>query len=109
MLTGEPPFTGPTAQAIVARILVDAPRSVRTVRPNVPAHIEQALLAGLAKVPGDRPPSARAFIDLLSPPVAAPRAPRRWLRYAAGAALLGAAALAIALLARPRAPTAVPR
>ncbi|HEY6110811.1 MAG TPA: bifunctional serine/threonine-protein kinase/formylglycine-generating enzyme family protein [Gemmatimonadales bacterium] len=109
MLTGEPPFTGATAQAIVARILVDAPRSVRTVRSNVPAHIEQALLAGLAKVPGDRPPSAKAFIALLSPPVTAPRAPRRWLRYAAGAPLLGAAALAIALLARPRTPTALAR
>ncbi|MGE5742530.1 MAG: protein kinase domain-containing protein, partial [Gemmatimonadota bacterium] len=109
MLTGEPPFTGATAQAIVARILVDAPRSVRTVRPNVPTHIEQALVAGLAKVPGDRPPSAKAFIELLSPPVTAPRAPRRWPRYAAGAGLLGAVAMAIALLARPRTPTAAAR
>ena len=109
MLTGEPPFTGATAQAIVARILVDAPRSVRTVRPNVPVHIEQALLAGLAKVPGDRPPSAKAFIDLLSAPVTAPRAKRRWLRYAAGAAALAAAAMAIALLTRHRTPAVVAR
>jgi formylglycine-generating enzyme required for sulfatase activity len=109
MLTGEPPFTGATAQAIVARILVDAPRSVRTVRPNVPVHIEQALLAGLAKVPGDRPPSAKAFIDLLSPPAAPPPAPWRWLRYAAAAAVLGSAAMAIALINRPRPPAAAVR
>jgi formylglycine-generating enzyme required for sulfatase activity len=104
MLTGEPPFTGPTAQAIVARILVDAPRSVRTVRPNVPVHIEQALLAGLAKVPGDRPPSARAFVQRLSPPIDEQPTPRqrRWPRVAAAVAVLGAAALAIALLTRPR-------
>jgi protein kinase-like protein/sulfatase-modifying factor enzyme 1 len=109
MLTGEPPFTGATAQAIVARILVDAPRSVRTVRPNVPVHIEQALLAGLAKVPCDRPPSAKAFIDLLSPPVAAPPVPRRWLRYVVGAAALGAAAIAIALFTRHPTPAGVAR
>jgi formylglycine-generating enzyme required for sulfatase activity len=107
MLTGEPPFTGPTAQAIVARILVDAPRSVRTVRPNVPVHIEQALLAGLAKVPGDRPSSAKAFVERLSPPAVEPPAPgRAWPRLAAAAAVLGAAAIAVALL--QRAPPRVP-
>ena len=103
MLTGEPPFTGPTAQAIVARILVDAPRSVRTVRPNVPAHIEQALLAGLAKVPGDRPPSARAFVERLSQREAEPPPVRRpWPRIMAAAGGLGAIALAIALLTHSR-------
>ncbi|HET7249823.1 MAG TPA: bifunctional serine/threonine-protein kinase/formylglycine-generating enzyme family protein [Gemmatimonadales bacterium] len=100
MLAGEPPFTGPNAQAIVARILVDAPRAVRTVRPNVPAHVDQALLAGLAKVPADRPPSARAFVDsLVTPTVERPtrkRLRRGWV--VVGAALLVAAAL----LLRPR-------
>jgi hypothetical protein len=111
MLTGEPPFTGSTAQAIVARILVDAPRSVRTVRPNVPVHIEQALLAGLAKVPGDRPPSARAFVERLSPPKEEPPVARRSLvpRFAAAVAVVGAAAIAVALLTRPRAPAALSR
>ena len=103
MLAGEPPFTGPNAQAIVARILVDAPRAVRTVRPNVPAHVDAALLAGLAKVAADRPPSARAFVDSLAAPTverrATPKLKRHWL--VVGAALLVAAAIAAVLLLRP--------
>ncbi len=103
MLAGEPPFTGPNAQAVVARILVDAPRTVRTVRPNVPVHVEQALLAGLAKVPGDRPPSAKAFVDGLSPPTTERRVvpPRRWPRLA-GAAALAAVAISLFMLTRSR-------
>jgi len=102
MLAGEPPFTGPSAQAIVARIIVDAPRPIRTVRPNVAAHIEQALLAALAKVPADRPPSAKAFVDTLSQPTAErPAVPprRRWPLAVAGAA---AALLAVAVLVAVR-------
>ena len=34
MLTGEAPFTGPTAQAIVGRVLTEKPQSIRTVRPK---------------------------------------------------------------------------
>lgn len=103
MLTGEPPFTGVTAQAIVARILVDAPRPVRTVRANVPVHIEQALLAGLAKVPGDRPPSAKAFVESLEAPAPPPSVhASRWPRVAVAAAVLAAAALAAVLLTRHR-------
>lgn len=94
MLAGETPFTGPNAQAIVARILVDAPRAVRTIRPNVPSHVDQALLAGLAKVPADRPPSARAFIDSLAAPTAerpaAKRGGRRWVMIGAALAVLAA-------------------
>jgi len=36
MLAGEPPFTGPSAQAIVARVMTEAPRSLRLQRPTVP-------------------------------------------------------------------------
>jgi formylglycine-generating enzyme required for sulfatase activity/predicted Ser/Thr protein kinase len=104
MLAGEPPFTGPNAQAIVARILVDAPRAVRTIRPNVPTHVDQALLAGLSKVPADRPASARGFVDSLAAPTverrATPQRKRQWL--VVGAALLLAAAIAAPLLLRPR-------
>jgi predicted Ser/Thr protein kinase len=105
-LAGEPPFTGPNAQAIVARILVDAPRAVRTIRPNVPGQVEQALLAGLSKVPADRPPSARAFIDSLSAPTlerpATGRTRRWWI--VAGVAVLLAAGIGVVTLLRPRTP-----
>src|SRR2546422_1102159 len=70
MLTSEPPFTGPTVQAVIARILTEAPRPIRTIRPGVPPHVEAAVLQGLAKVAADRPPSARAFVDLLTRPTA---------------------------------------
>src|SRR3989440_580404 len=42
MLAGEPPFTGPSAQAIVAPVLADSPRPIHTIRPNLPAHIDRA-------------------------------------------------------------------
>jgi hypothetical protein len=65
LLVGEPPFTGPTVQAVVARIITDPPRRLRTVRASIPAHIEQAVLAALSKIPADRPPTAQAFVDRL--------------------------------------------
>src|SRR2546425_8268070 len=68
MLAGEPPFTGPSVQAVVARVLTDSPRPIHTIRPNLPAHIERALAAGLAKLPADRPPTARIFVDMLTRP-----------------------------------------
>jgi eukaryotic-like serine/threonine-protein kinase len=66
MLAGEPPFTGPSAQAVVARVLKEPPRPIRTLRPNLPPRVEHAVLSGLAKSPADRPASARALVDLLT-------------------------------------------
>ncbi len=54
MLAGEPPFTGPTAQAINARRLTDPVPSLRTVRETVPEPVEGAIKKALAKVPADR-------------------------------------------------------
>src|SRR5438128_2454133 len=63
MLAGEPPFTGPSVQAVVARVLTDSPRPIHTVRPNLPAHIERALGAGLAKLPPARRHPCRSAMD----------------------------------------------
>jgi serine/threonine-protein kinase len=65
MLVGEPPFTGKTYQAIVARVMVDPPRPLRTTRSSVPARVEHAILEALAKTPADRPASVREFLDRL--------------------------------------------
>ncbi|MGH7516484.1 MAG: serine/threonine-protein kinase [Gemmatimonadales bacterium] len=65
MLTGEVPFTGPTAQAIGARHLSERPRSIRVVRPEVPEHLEAAVLAALAKAPAARPGSGATLMKLM--------------------------------------------
>jgi eukaryotic-like serine/threonine-protein kinase len=54
MLAGEPPFTGPTAQAIVIKRLTEAPPSVRAARPVVSPAVDQAIRKALAPVPADR-------------------------------------------------------
>jgi len=66
MLTGEPPFTGATLQAIVARLLTEAPRPIIAQRKSVPPHIEAAVMKALEKVPADRFASARDFAAALS-------------------------------------------
>src|SRR5881628_2551254 len=54
MLAGAPPFTGPSAQAILARHAIDPVAPIRTVRGTVDEGIERAVLKALAKVPADR-------------------------------------------------------
>ncbi|HKR57205.1 MAG TPA: protein kinase, partial [Gemmatimonadales bacterium] len=54
MLVGEPPFTGPTAQAIMAKVMTEEPRLITVTRRSVPEHIESAVLTALQKVPADR-------------------------------------------------------
>ena len=65
MLTGEPPFTGSTVQAIVARVLTEEPRGIATQRKAVPEPVEAAVLRALEKLPADRPGSAAQFVQLL--------------------------------------------
>src|SRR5437899_12326408 len=91
MLAGEPPFTGPSAQAIAARVINDPPRPIRTVRPGLPVHLERALVRGLAKAPADRHRTARAFVDALASPARQRRVSARqvgWIAAACGAAIL---------------------
>jgi serine/threonine-protein kinase len=68
MLAGEPPFTGPTAQAIVARVVTEEPRSLTLQRRTVPRHVEAAVRMALAKLPADRFASAAEFKEALARP-----------------------------------------
>ncbi len=68
MLTAEPPFEGATAQAIVARVLTESPRSLRPQRKSVPPQVEEAVLTALEKLPADRFESAKAFAEALGDP-----------------------------------------
>ncbi|HJR17201.1 MAG TPA: serine/threonine-protein kinase, partial [Gemmatimonadales bacterium] len=66
MLAGAPPFTGPTAQAILARHALDPPPRLHTVRTTIPAAIEVAVERALAKVPADRFATADEFARALT-------------------------------------------
>ena len=54
MLAGEPPYTGPTAQAVIAKRFAGEAAPLRLVRPSVPEAVEQAVRKALAPVPADR-------------------------------------------------------
>ena len=103
MLAGEPPFTGPTAQAVAARSLVDPAPPIRKARDAVSEDVEQVIARALAKVPADRFSTAAEFGEALSRAAAAPLLPpRRSARgrrrtLAAGVLVLLAAAVALLL------------
>ena len=68
ILAGEPPYTGRTAQAVIAKRLTDPVPAVRRLRTTVPAAVEQALMKALAKTPADRFASTGAFAEALTAP-----------------------------------------
>ena len=119
MLAGEPPFTGPNSQAIVAKVLTETPPPLRHKRPTVPPAAEIAILTALQKLPADRWGTAREFSEALTAstssqstiaptiPLASARAPAArasrsallWLGWVAAGL---ASALAAWALLRPR-------
>jgi serine/threonine-protein kinase len=66
MLVGEPPFTGPTVQTIVAKVLTERPTAPRALRDTVPGGVEGAVLKALAKLPADRFATAEKFAEALT-------------------------------------------
>jgi serine/threonine-protein kinase len=100
MLAGEPPYTGPTAQAIIAKRMSEPVPHLSTMR-AVPRNIELAVTRALAKSPADRFPSVAAMITALR--AAEPRwriSPR--MAALAGGAVVLAAVLLLAFQRRPR-------
>ena len=65
MLAGEPPFTGPTGQAIIAKRFTDPVPSARRVRETVPLPMDQAIAKALARVPADRFATTHQFAEAL--------------------------------------------
>ena len=106
MLVGEPPFTGPTAQSIVAKVITTDPLPPRVQRSTIPQGMNDAVLAALAKVPADRYKSPMQFAEALrraeTAPTAVPasRAPSRWRLLVAAVVML--AAVAFVLVAHGR-------
>jgi len=68
MLAGQPPFHGPTAQAVLIRVLTADVSPITMLRRTVPEHVEAALAKGLEKLPADRFDSAAAFAAALGNP-----------------------------------------
>jgi eukaryotic-like serine/threonine-protein kinase len=66
MLSGEPPFTGPSAQAIVAQVITGEPKSLTLRRKTVPVHVADAVTVALEKLPADRFASASEFATALA-------------------------------------------
>jgi eukaryotic-like serine/threonine-protein kinase len=106
LLAGEPPHTGPTAQALMSRRLTESPRPLRAVRETVPESVEAAVTQALAKVPADRFATAAEFAAALAAPTASavPRAAARpssrssnrlWLWGGAALALVALGALVL--------------
>ena len=65
LLAGQPPFTGPTPMAVIARHSLEAVPSVQVVRQSIPDDVEAIIIAALAKVPADRFRSMQEFSDAL--------------------------------------------
>jgi serine/threonine-protein kinase len=67
MLVGDPPFTGRTAQAVIAKRFAGSIPSIRIVRPEVPIELERAVLRALALAPADRFQTGTEFAAVLAP------------------------------------------
>ena len=67
MLAGAPPYTGPTAQAVVAKIMTATPPSVTQFRETAPQTVVAALHKALSKLPADRFAHAADFAAALIP------------------------------------------
>jgi serine/threonine-protein kinase len=72
MLAGEPPFTGPNAGAIIARMMTETPRPITAVRNTVPPALATLVASTLARSPADRPATARAVATTLEEIAARP-------------------------------------
>ncbi len=113
MLTGDPPHTGSTAQAVIAAVVTEQPRDVSARRARVAPHVAEAVHKALEKLPADRFATAADFSRALEGPAAmtgrtasfrpAARASRRWMPVALGLAGVAIRLAAGRLLLAPRA------
>ncbi len=113
MLLGEPPFTGPTAQSIVAKVMTEKPVPLIGRRERIPPPVEDAVLTALEKLPADRFASAAEFSTALTGgstvrtttssthAARSTRGPWRGISLALGIVSVGLLTLAVWALRRP--------
>jgi hypothetical protein len=118
LLTGDPPYTGSTAQAVLGKILQGGPVSATAVRRSIPPNVDAAIAKALEKLPADRFTTANDFARALTDPTfrhgavaAAAMRHRLWNPIAIGATAAAAALAAVAAwaLLRPEPPGPVLR
>jgi tetratricopeptide (TPR) repeat protein len=99
MLCGDPPFTGPTPQAVMARQVSERPPSLSIVRPEIPKALEEVVEHALAKTPADRYQTPDEFsaglADCAERPGALPRTVRRSRSRMVAAGMVAAAVVAL--------------
>ena len=109
MLAGEPPYSGPTMQALLVKRLTEPVPRISALRESVSPELEAVLHRVLAKAPADRPRTAAALIAELD--AAASGKSRRsgtWTARRVGLMLLAVAAVIFAATRLARAPSTVP-
>ncbi len=81
MLVGEPPFTGPNAQAVFAKAMTESPAPLCPRRRTIPPYVEAAVLRALEKLPADRFATALEFSAALAgTATSGPAATLAWTR-----------------------------
>jgi serine/threonine-protein kinase len=114
MIAGEPPFTGPTPQAIVTRSMTETPRALTNTRTNLVPDVDRVAMKALAKSPADRYPTAKALVAALDqaldvtrsgprPIVASPRRTRLRVPVMILVGVLAVLATAFVIVKRPHA------
>ena len=86
MLAGHPPFMGNSSLSVMARHVTEKPKPLRSIRPEVPPHVEHAVAKALAKMPEERFTTASEFTAALQQPQSA--AARRGVTAARRVAVL---------------------
>jgi eukaryotic-like serine/threonine-protein kinase len=84
VLTGEPPFTGRSVPALLARRLSGAAPSIRSVRPSVPEAVDDVIVRALAPAPAERFSTAEELRAALTAEQSEGRSVRRRVRSGAG-------------------------
>src|SRR5690606_13607705 len=109
MIAGEPPFTGPTAQAVISRSITEDPRPLTRTRPSLPPQVDAITMKALAKSPADRYQTAADFAAALSTAVSGSvsRTPfKPWMAIAAALLVVALGATSIKLFGGPDVTTA---
>ena len=103
MLAGEPPFTGPNVQAIIARLLTQDARPIHPIRTAVPRALDAVIARGMSRVPVDRYATMDAFTAAVRAAVVAPTSSRSPARVTlVGAVALAVMAVGVGVAARTR-------